>query len=89
MAEDRDLDVPIEKVMTRDPDTLSPNDSVGKAISKISLTGYRLPIVDGGGRPLGVLRMRDILHYLAEHFPGVVYTLPPKPHHTMQEREGA
>jgi hypothetical protein len=29
------------------------------------------------------------MHYLAEHFPSVIYNLPPEPHHSTQEREGA
>jgi CBS domain-containing protein len=52
--------------------------------------GFRqLPVTDAGGRILGILSARDILHYLVEHFPKVVYTLPPAPHHRLQEREGA
>ena len=37
----------------------------------------------------GNLSASSILHYLVQHFPKVVYTLPPAPHHKTQEREGA
>ena len=37
----------------------------------------------------GVLKVSGILHYLVEHFPKVVYTLPPEPHHKTAAREGA
>ena len=90
MASDLDLDTPIGEVMIRDPVSLSPTSTVAEAIALMSTRGYRrLPIVDESNRPQGVLKVSGILHYLVEHFPNVVYTLPPKPHHSTQEREGA
>ncbi len=90
MAEAGDLDRPVEEVMIADPITLSAGDTVGKAISKMSFGGYRrLPIVDEEGKPVGLLKVTGILRYLVEHFPNVVYTLPPAPHHSTQQREGA
>jgi hypothetical protein len=63
---------------------------VASAIAKMAAGGYRrLPIVDEASRPVAVVKLTSILSYLVEHFPKVVYTLPPKPHHKMQEREGA
>ena len=44
---------------------------------------------DEQNRPLGIVKVSGILRFLVEHFPKVVYTLPPKPHHITQEREGA
>jgi hypothetical protein len=56
----------------------------------MSKGGYRrLPIVDEAGKPTGILRVKGILRYLVEHFPAVVYNLPPEPHQTTQQREGA
>lgn len=90
MAAEANLNQPIEAVMVKNPVTLSAEDTVGKAIAKMSFGGYRrLPIVDEQGRPTGLLKLPGILHYLVEHFPNVVYTLPPAPHHSTQEREGA
>ena len=90
MAEGANLDVPIESVMKTDPVTVKAGDSVGKAIAKMSFGGYRrLPIVNDQGAAVGLLKVSGILHYLVEHFPEVVYTLPPKPHHMHKEREGA
>jgi CBS domain-containing protein len=84
------LDSPIERVMTANPITLSPTDTVGKAITIMSSGGYRrLPITDEAGKPLGTVKTPGILRYLVEHFPKVIYTLPPTPHHTQQTREGA
>lgn len=85
-----EFDVPIEKVMIRAPVTVRAGDTIGAAILKMSAGGYRrLPLVDDDGRPVGVLKVSGILRFLVEHFPKVVYTLPPSPHHRMQQREGA
>ena len=90
IAQGGDFDAPIEKSMTRQPVTLQACDTVGAAINTMAKGGYRrLPIVDAQGQPVGMVKVSGILHYLVEHFPKVIYTLPPQPHHTMQQREGA
>jgi CBS domain-containing protein len=90
LAEGTSLDAPVSSVMVRNPTTLRKTDTVGKAIGLMSAGGFRrLPIVDDEGKPVGLLKVSGILHYLVEHFPKVVYTLPPAPHHKMGEREGA
>ena len=90
MADGTDWDRPIEEVMVTEPETVSPTSTVGQAVAKMSAGGFRrLPIVDDDSRPVGLLKVSGILHYLVQHFPNVVYTLPPTPHHTTQEREGA
>ncbi|MEX0977986.1 MAG: CBS domain-containing protein [Pirellulales bacterium] len=90
MAAGASFNVPIEQVMTHDPVVLRAGDKVGRAITLMAQGGYRrLPIVDDSGRAIGVVRVSGILHYLAEHFPTVIYNLPPEPHHSTQQREGA
>lgn len=90
MSEGGNLDAPIETVMVRDPIQLTPDDSVGKAIELMAVGRFRrLPIVDGAGAVQGVLKVSGILHYLVEHFPQIVYTLPPSPHYKPADREGA
>lgn len=90
LAEDADLDVPIGQVMVRNPMTLPSSATMAEAITRMSSGGYRrMPIVDGQGRPLGLLKVSGILRYLVQYFPNLVYTLPPMPHHTLQDREGA
>jgi CBS domain-containing protein len=85
-----DLGSRIETVMTANPATVTPSDTVGKAIEKMSHGGYRrLPVVDGAGRPLGVLNVAGIVHFLVQQFPQAVYNLPPVADPVMQEREGA
>jgi CBS domain-containing protein len=85
-----DLEIAVGQVMTADPETISDSETVGDAVAKMSRGGYRrLPMVDPEGRPKGFVKVASILHYLVDHFPGVVYNLPPNPHHATQAREGA
>ena len=90
LAEAANLDRPIETVMTRGPKTARSTDSVASAIEKMSRGGYRrLPVVDAQGKPLGMVSLAGIVHFLVQHFPQTVYNLPPNPKPVMPEREGA
>jgi len=81
---------PVVKVMTPDPKTLQATDSVADAIRFMSEGRYRhLPLVDGTGRLVGVLGVKDLVHYLAEHYPHEVFNLPPDPHQVIRAPEGA
>ena len=90
LADGANLDQPVGEVMVQNPVTLRAADTVARAIGLMSAGGFRrLPIVDPTGKLLGVVKVSGILHYLVEHFPKVVYTLPPGPHHKTSTREGA
>ncbi len=90
LAAEGNLGASVSTIMVRDPVSLQREDSLATAITLMSVRGFRqIPIVDAGGRISGVLSAGGILHYLVQHFPKVVYTLPPAPHHKTQEREGA
>lgn len=90
MAGGADWDVPVESVMTPNPVTIPLEASIGTAIHKMCVGGYRrLPVVDAAGSPKLTLKVSHILHYLVEHFPRYVYTLPPSPDQATQSREGA
>ena len=89
MAAGASLDGPIEAVMTSDPVTVGPNDTVATAVRKMSEGGYRrLPVVDAAGRPVGKINVSQVLHYLVEHFPKSVYNLPPTPQPALPDRDG-
>jgi CBS domain-containing protein len=76
--------------MTRDPVVVQLGESISAAVRRMEEGGYRhLPVVDEAGRPLGVLSVKRIVHYLVEHFPATIYCLPPDPNAYPQEREGA
>ena len=56
----------IRDVMTPDPVMLRPGDTVAVAIHKMAVGGFRhIPIVDRGGRPIGVVSAADIFRHLA------------------------
>ncbi|WP_425615580.1 cyclic nucleotide-binding/CBS domain-containing protein [Anatilimnocola sp. NA78] len=90
LASEGNLSASVSSIMVRDPVALQPQDSLATAITLMAGRGFRqLPVVDAAGRIQGVLNATGILHYLVQHFPKVVYTLPPAPHHKTAEREGA
>jgi CBS domain-containing protein len=85
-----DLNVPIEKVMTANPRVLKTIDSVADAIRLMSEGSYRhIPLVDENENIMGLLGVRDLIQYLAEHYPYEVYNLPPDPQQVIRTPEGA
>jgi CBS-domain-containing membrane protein len=55
------LDLPVDRVMTRRPDTVGPEDALGDAAGLMVSGGYRhLPVVDTDGRLVGMLSERDL-----------------------------
>jgi CBS domain-containing protein len=90
LAAHQPLNQPVARFMTPDPVCVHPKDPIGLAVRRMEEGGYRhLPVVDEAGRPLGVLSVKRIVHYLVEHFAGLVYNQPPDPGAVNQEREGA
>jgi CBS domain-containing protein len=81
---------PVSAYMTRDPVTLAADAGVAFALNHMVVEGFRhIPIVDAGGRPIGVVSMRNIIEYLREHFRNEVLNVPPNPHLTSGEPDGA
>jgi CBS domain-containing protein len=88
-AGDVDLNRPVETLMTTSPHTLTLEQSVRDAIDLMQTGRYRnIPIVDGEGLLVGVVRPQDVLKYLAEAFPEELLNLPPRPHQQMEQPEG-
>jgi signal-transduction protein with cAMP-binding, CBS, and nucleotidyltransferase domain len=82
--------VAIDGVMTRNPETLTPEDPIAFALQRMSVGGFRhLPLVDSGGHPVGILSVKDIVDYLAEHFPQEILNIPPEPGRQPRIPEGA
>jgi CBS domain-containing protein len=87
---DVDLDQPVDGLMTTAPRTLDLDQTIRDAIDLMQTGRYRnVPVVDGTGRLVAVVRQTDILKYLAESFPEELLNLPPRPHQRMKEPEGA
>ncbi len=85
-----DVSAPIHTVMTRQPRTISRDDSIQNAIEMMEGGGYRhLPVLGADAKPQGVLSVKDVVHYLVEYFPANVYNLPPSPQVNQPVREGA
>ena len=78
--EGADLAEPVARFMTPDPETLQLDDPIVWALNRMSVGGYRhVPLVDDEGRPVGILSVKDIVHYIVALFPNEVLTLPPDP----------
>lgn len=85
-----DITAIISSVMTPKPATAMVDESIGGAMRKMVQGGYRhLPVVDEHGRTCGRLSVREIVHYMVEHFPTAVYNLPPRPDQPPATQEGA
>jgi CBS domain-containing protein len=85
-----DLDRPVEALMNTDPHTLHLAQTIRAALGLMQTGRYRnIPLVDDGGRAIGVVRQQDVLRFLAESFPEELLNLPPRPHQTIEETEGA
>lgn len=85
-----ELSTPIDQVMTPNPSFLTLESSISEAIKLMSQKGYRhIPLVNNQNEIQGFISVRDILDFLAEHFPYEVYSLPPDPHQINKTPEGA
>jgi CBS domain-containing protein len=89
LAMGRSQTLPLSACMTANPVVVHPGDPISTAVRRMEEGGYRhLPVVDSDRRPVGILSVKRIIHYLAEHFPGTVYNQPPDPNVFPQEAEG-
>jgi len=90
MATGKPLTLAVSECMTRNPVAVHPKEPIGLAVRRMEEGGYRhLPVVNEADQLVGVLSVRQIVHYLVEHFPTTVYNLPPDPGVVQQDREGA
>jgi CBS domain-containing protein len=70
----------VDGVMTRDPETLTPDDPIAFAMQLMSVGGFRhVPLVDADRRPVDILSVKDIVEYLVEHIPSEIFNIPPEP----------
>jgi len=90
MVAGADLESPVSQFMSPNPVTLRRSDPIGLAIRTMYDGGYRrLPVVDANGSPIGIMSVKRLVQYLADHFPLAVYNLPPQPRQIQEAREGA
>ena len=87
--ESPDPATPIGELMTPEPYTLTLDHKVADAIHAMTVRGYReVPLVDSRGHWLGLLSSRNVLRYIAEHFPEAVLNLPPRLNQQLHRPEG-
>ena len=68
----------LRDVMTPNPEALAAEDRIAYAVHSMSVAGYRtVPLVDGDGRPVGVVTVSDVIRWLAHLYPEAVFNLPP------------
>jgi CBS domain-containing protein len=80
---------PIAELMTPDPFTLRIDQQLADAIHAMTVHGYRnVPLVDADGRWLGLLSSRNVLRFIAAHFPEAVLNLPPRLDQHLARSEG-
>lgn len=91
VARDVDYKTAVDRFMTPDPVTLSPEDSIGDAVNVMLEHKFRhVPILESGTQvPLAVFSIKDVINLIAESFPAQVLNLPPRPHQRMSTPEGA
>jgi CBS domain-containing protein len=78
----------VTAVMTREPETLPPTASIAYALNKMSVDSYRhIPIVDGDGQAIGIVSMKNIVHFVVEFFPEAVLNLPGDPDKAIPKTE--
>ena len=70
--------VEIKTIMSVNPKTLSSKTSVANAIKFLEENHFRhVPIVNATGEVEGLLSIRSLVDFIAEHLPGYVLNLPP------------
>jgi len=91
VARDVKYDEPVDNFMTSNPETLTPDDTIGDAISLMNREGFRnIPIISPStGEAIALFRVQDVIDYLAEAYPEKVLNLPPMPHQLLRTPEGA
>src|SRR6059036_901094 len=68
----------LRDVMTPNPVALTAHDRVAYAVHCMSVAGFRtVPLVDTERRPIGIVTVSDVIHWLAQLFPEAVLNLPP------------
>ena len=66
------------EVMTPNPEALAPDDRICHAINRMTAAGYRtIPLVDDQHRPIGIVTVNDVVHWLASLFPEALLNLRP------------
>ena len=79
----------VEEIMTPDPESFQPDDSVAFVVNAMHVGGYRhVPVVDEKHRPVATVSVRDLIGFIVEHFSEDILNLPPRPVRTARAQDG-
>lgn len=88
VGQDADLNGPVSNWMSPVVATLTPEATIGDAVSIMNEKGYRnIPLVKGG-KLVGSISVFDVISYLAESYPQTTMNLPPNPAQVMDSTDG-
>lgn len=79
-------DISVRDVMTSDPVTIGENEAIENAVQRMRERGVRrLPVVDSGGRLVGIVAFDDLVEWVSEQMEKLVKLLA---HEQRRERAG-
>lgn len=90
LAGDTDFSLPIKASMTSKPHTISTEDTLLEAVRMMDQGGYRrLPVIDGGPKPAGIIDVKSIMDFVVDEVPNTVYNQASQALLTAKRAEGA
>jgi CBS domain-containing protein len=88
IGQETDLNVPVHNLMSPIVETLTPEATIGDAVTIMNDKGYRnIPLVKDG-KLVGSISVFDVIRYLAESYPKTTMNLPPNPNQVMESTDG-
>ena len=77
----------VDDYMTKNPETLKPNDPISYAFNKMHIYGIRhIPIINENGKIYGLISVKDIISHLGNYFGVDILNLPPTPSQDVLDR---
>ncbi len=88
VGQETDLTAPVSNWMSPVVATLTPEATIGDAVTIMNDKGYRnVPLVKNG-KLVGSISVFDVISYLAESYPKTTMNLPPNPDQVMDSTDG-
>ena len=88
VGQETDLNAPVSNWMSPVVATLTPEATIGDAVTIMNDKGYRnVPLVKNG-KLVGSISVFDVISYLAESYPKTTMNLPPNPDQVMETTDG-
>ena len=85
-----DFDSDVSESMTYDPQTVTSDDSLLKAVKLMDHGGYRrVPVVDDAGCPAGIIDVKTVMNYLVDQVSATVHNQASTALLTVRSPEGA